>query len=68
MFAGTTKVTGSGIYISIVVKSEDGGPATLQRHLLTIVNELKACTAQAISVNGERITAMTEIERSETML
>ena len=60
MFAGTTKVTGSGIYISIVVK-EDVYPATLQRHLLTIVNELKACTAQAISVNGERITAMTEI-------
>lgn len=60
MFCGTTKVTGRGIYISIVLK-ETMREATLQYHLLTIINELKASTAQAISINGERITAMTEI-------
>ena len=60
MFCGTTKVTGDGIYISIVLQ-EEMYPSTLQRHLLTIINELKASTAQAISINGERITAMTEI-------
>lgn len=60
MFCGTTKVTGDGIYISIVLQ-EEMYPSTLQRHLLTIINELKASTAQAISINGERITAMIEI-------
>lgn len=36
--------------------------------LLTVVNELKASGAEAISVNGERITAMTEIRCAGTMI
>lgn len=59
-FAGATKVSGSGLYISINTKVAVL-PNTLQRHLLSLINELKACTAQAISINGERLTAMTEI-------
>lgn len=59
-FAGATKVSGSGLFISIntvdnVLKN------TLQRHLLSLINDLKASGAQAISINGERLTAMTEI-------
>lgn len=60
MFAGITPVTGRGIYLSISVR-EPMFEATLQRHLLKIINELKASTAQAISFNGERLTSMTEI-------
>ncbi len=59
-FAGATKVSGSGLFISINMR-ENMLSNTLQRHLLSLVNELKACTAQAISINGERLTAMTEI-------
>lgn len=60
LFAGTTPVKGRGVYISISVR-EPMYEATLQRHLLKIINELKASTAQAISFNGERLTSMTEI-------
>ncbi|MBQ8164205.1 MAG: DUF881 domain-containing protein [Clostridia bacterium] len=65
-YAGTTDVTGKGIEISI----DDGNPTSgtvsnfLLVHdttLLNIVNELRASGAQAVSVNGERIVADTEI-------
>lgn len=36
--------------------------------LLMVVNELKASGAEAISINGERITAMTEIRCAGTMI
>lgn len=36
--------------------------------LLMVVNELKASGAEAISVNGERVTAMTEIRCAGTMI
>lgn len=59
-FSGVTKVEGEGLYISISLKGEMLS-ATLQRHLLSLINELKASSAQAISINGERLTAMSEI-------
>lgn len=59
-FSGVTKVEGEGLHISISLKSEMLS-ATLQRHLLSLINELKASSAQAISINGERLTAMSEI-------
>lgn len=59
-FSGVTKVEGEGLYISISLKGEMLA-ATLQRHLLSLINELKASSAQAISINGERLTAMSEI-------
>ena len=65
MFCGMTKVTGRGVYISLNTKDELS-PATLQRYLLLLINELRASTAQAISINGERITAMTEIRVTTT--
>lgn len=59
-FSGVTKVEGEGLYISVTLTG-DILSATLQRHLLSLVNELKASSAQAISINGERLTAMSEI-------
>lgn len=65
-YAGTTDVTGQGLEISI----DDGNPTSgtvsnfLLVHdstLLNIVNELRSSGAQAISINGERIVADTEI-------
>ena len=73
MFGGTTTVTGQGVIITIKLlddqaftKENSTFYITLQRHLLTIVNDLKAATAQAISINGERITAQTEIKVMNT--
>lgn len=65
-YAGTKDVTGKGIEISI----DDGNPTSgtvsnfLLVHdstLLNIINALRDAGAQAISVNGERIVADTEI-------
>ena len=73
MFGGTTTVTGQGVIITIELlasqvftKENLNYHVTLQRHLLTIVNDLKAAAAQAISINGERITAQTEIKAMNT--
>lgn len=60
MFSGVSKVEGEGLYICVTLTG-DMLSATLQRHLLNLINELKASLAQAISINGERITAMSEI-------
>ena len=65
-YAGTRDVTGKGIEISI----DDGNPTngTVSNYLLVhdstllnIINALRDSGAQAISVNGERIVADTEI-------
>lgn len=61
IFAGLESVKGAGIivtldnYASIMVMDYD---------ILNIVNELRASGAQAISVNDERIVAMTEIREA----
>ena len=61
IFAGLETVKGEGIivtldnYASIMVMDYD---------ILNIVNELRASGAQAISVNDERIVAMTEIREA----
>ena len=62
IFAGLETVKGAGIIVtldnyaaSIFVKDYD---------ILNIVNELRASGAQAISVNDERIVAMTEIREA----
>lgn len=60
MFSGLSNVTGRGIYISIA-SIDKSAPSIQQWYLLNIINELKASGAQAISLNGERITAMTEV-------
>jgi len=63
-FSGVTQAEGAGLYISVSLKG-DMLSGTWERHLLSLVNALKASSAQAISINGERITAMSEIESTQ---
>lgn len=60
IIAGLTDVKGSGINITISVKNTNLAWIS-SKDLLSIVNVLKAAEANAISINGERLTAMTEI-------
>ncbi|AEW04828.1 protein of unknown function DUF881 [Sulfobacillus acidophilus DSM 10332] len=61
ILAGTVPVEGPGI---IVHWDNGNAPAAYQLSdidLLLLVNELRAAGAEAISINGQRITAQTEI-------
>lgn len=61
ILAGTIPVQGPGI---VVKWSNGNAPAAYQItdiDLLLLVNELRAAGAEAISINGQRITAQTEI-------
>ncbi len=61
ILAGTVPVTGPGV---VVKWSNGNAPAAYQLtdiDLLLLVNELRAAGAEAISINGQRITAQTEI-------
>ncbi len=60
LFAGLTEVKGRGVYVQINV-GERTNTSMLQRNLLLLINELRASGAQAISINGKRIVAMSEI-------
>lgn len=60
MFAGLTDVKGSGVYVQITV-GERVNAYTLQNYLLLLINELRACGAQALSINGKRVVSMSEI-------
>lgn len=57
-FAGLNDVQGPGAVIQISVTEETNVSAA---ELLVILNELKASGVEAISVNGQRVVAMTEI-------
>lgn len=66
--AGLTPVTGPGVEIVLEnppAEGRTGGPVSLyvirDEDLLRIVNELRAAGAEAISVNGQRIVATSEI-------
>jgi uncharacterized protein YlxW (UPF0749 family) len=58
IFAGLETVRGAGIIITL---DDDYPWAVMDAHILDVVNELRASGAQAISVNDERVVAMTEI-------
>jgi len=64
MLAGLVDVQGPGVEIVL-----DDGEYDYQKvydiDLLKLVNELRAAEAQAISINGERIVAMTEIRYAD---
>lgn len=60
ILAGLTDVKGSGIIITISVSDADFAWVGL-RDILTTVNGLRAAEAKAVSVNEERVIAMTEI-------
>ncbi len=58
IFAGLETVKGKGV----VVNLDNNGLISVQEYdVLDVVNELRASGAQAISVNDQRIVAMTEI-------
>ncbi len=67
LFAGLTKVKGSGIEILIEL-TDPSTLGELPAVLLMLINELKASTAQAIAINGVRIGAMSEIRVVATSL
>ena len=61
IFAGLTEVSGSGVTITLL-----SGVSTNIRDadIRSVVNELKAAGAQAISVNEERMVAISEIREA----
>jgi uncharacterized protein YlxW (UPF0749 family) len=61
IFAGLTDVKGRGIVVTL----ENNAFIHVEDYdILNVVNELRAAGAQAISVNDERIVAMTEIREA----
>ena len=61
-FAGLTNVYGQGIVITLNYTDSNDVSASLSATLIqSLINELKASSAQAISINGERILSMTEV-------
>jgi len=75
LFAGLLPVKGAGVIITVndIPRNMQNGdnPNSFIVHdqdLLFLVNELKASGAEAISINGERITAMSEIRCAGTMI
>ena len=58
MYAGYTNLTGPGIIITL---SDTDTSQIEASDLITLVNELKNAGAEAISINGERIVATTDI-------
>ena len=58
MYAGYTDLQGQGIIITL----EDSDIAQIEASdLITLLNELKAAGAEAISINGERVVSTTDI-------
>lgn len=75
MAAGTTAVEGPGIILTVndiprkVQAGEDPNDSIVHdSDLLTLVNDLKASGAEAISINDQRITAMSEIRCASTLI
>lgn len=67
-FAGLVPLSGPGIELSVYNKTEQAGAdaayslkTIMDVHLLKIVNELYSAGAEAIAVNGQRLTAVSEI-------
>ena len=59
-FAGLTRVVGEGVHITVKFADEDKiQPAAAAIQML--INEIKAANAEAIAINGERLTAMSEV-------
>lgn len=61
IFAGLVDVKGEGVVITI----ENNGFAMVEDiDILKVLNELRACDAQAITVNDQRIIAMSEVREA----
>jgi uncharacterized protein YlxW (UPF0749 family) len=59
--AGLTDVEGAGVVVKIEYIGKD---SIRENAILRLINELKAAEAQAISIEGERIVAMSEIKKA----
>jgi uncharacterized protein YlxW (UPF0749 family) len=68
ILAGTIPVTGPGIRIDWSNGSAPSGYKIDDIALLLLVNELRAAGAEAIAVNGQRITADTEIRQASNYI
>lgn len=75
MAAGTIPVEGPGIIVSLNDSNLNMQPGDNANYsivhdtdLLILVNELKASGAEAIAINGERLTAMSEIRCAGTLI
>lgn len=73
--AGTIPVEGPGVIVTLndsSVELQPGENANFSivhdSDLLMVVNELKASGAEAIAINGERITSMSEIRCAGTLI
>lgn len=67
-FAGLSPVSGPGVELVVQSHPEQAGPGTVHapkditdEHLLKIVNELYSAGSEAIAINGQRVTAISEI-------
>ena len=58
MILGQTDVTGNGVEVKL---TDSGDNEYSYKDLLSLVNELRAAGAEAISINGERIINLTDI-------
>lgn len=67
LLLGFSAVKGSGITITLDRGTHEFS-SIRDTDLLKLVNELKASGAQAISVNGERLTAMSEIREAGNLM
>ena len=56
LYLGKTDVEGAGIIINL----SDGTANIIAEDLINLMNELKTAEAEAISVNGQRVTNLTE--------
>ncbi len=56
LYLGKTDVEGAGIIINL----SDGSSNIIAEDLISLMNELKTAEAEAISVNGQRVTNLTE--------
>ena len=70
-FAGLSPASGPGVELVVQSRPGQGGPGMAQasnnvadEHLLKIVNELYSAGSEAIAINGQRITAGSEIRLS----
>ena len=64
LLLGQTDVEGEGI----IIYYADGEKKVLATDLLTLVNELNLVEAEAISINGQRIIATTEIAGADSYI
>jgi uncharacterized protein YlxW (UPF0749 family) len=67
LLLGFSDVKGSGITITLDRGTHEFS-SIRDTDLLKLVNELKASGAQAISINGERLTAMSEIREAGNLM